>query len=320
MNISVIIPNYNGEKIIGKNLASVINALLNFKGGKKEIIVTDDCSKDNSLQVINAFIDDNDSGIPVKLITSNLGYNMGFSSNVNKGVHSASGEIVILLNTDVLPSSDFIDPLIIHFQDPKVFAVGCMDESVEGDEITKRGRGVGNFKRGFLNHSLGHMDKPDTLWVSGGSGAFRKNIWDELGGLDPLFNPFYWEDIDLSYRALKSGYKLVFEKKCVVRHEHDKGSIKKQYTESRVKKTSYRNQILFVWLNITDNNLLLSHFLWLPFHITSTLLRGDSGLLFGFFAALVRIPSVISSRSKRTKRFNISDHEVLLPFRENIND
>lgn len=314
MNISIVVPNYNGEKIIEQNLESVVKALLNYKDGKKEIIVADDCSRDNSLAVINSFIDKNDYDINIGLITSTAGHNLGFSSNVDKGVKAASGEVVILLNTDVIASAEFIEPLLKHFDDPKVFAVGCLDESVEGAEVVKRGRGIGRFERGFLHHQAGNLSKSDTLWVSGGSGAFRKKVWDELGGLDPLFNPFYWEDIDLSYRALKSGYKLIFEKESVVKHEHEKGAIKKQYSSVSVKRTSYRNQILFVWLNITDINLLLSHFLWLPYNIAISLVKGDTELIFGFFASVLRLPSVMSRRRERAKKFALKDAEILKEF------
>jgi len=320
MNISIVIPNYNGEKIIEKNLESVVKALLNYKDGKKEIIVTDDGSEDNSLAVINNFIDKNNFGINIHLITSAASHNLGFSSNVDKGVKKASGEVVILLNTDVIVSLDFIEPLLKHFDDPKVFAVGCTDESVEGEEVIERGRGVGRFERGFLLHQAGSLDETNTLWVSGGSGAFRKKVWDELGGLDPLFNPFYWEDIDLSYRALKAGYKLVFERASVVRHEHEKGAIKKQYSSTNVKRISYRNQILFVWLNITDINLVTSHLFWLPYHIMRSLLTGDFSLLLGFLAAFKKIPNILAKRNQRKRIFVLSDKEVLLPFKENNND
>ena len=191
---------------------------------------------------------------------------------------------------------------------------------MEGEEVIKRGRGVGRFERGFLFHQAGSLNKTNTLWVSGGSGAFRKRVWDELGGLDSLFNPFYWEDIDLSYRALKAGYKLVFEGSSVVRHEHGKGAIKKQYSSGSVKRISYRNQILFVWLNITDLNLVTSHLFWLPYHLMHTLFQGDFNFLLGLISALGRIPAILVKRNQRKRIFVLSDREVLLPFKENSND
>ena len=71
----------------------------------------------------------------------------------------------------------------------------------------------------MLVHSRGEVNKTNTLWVNGGSGAFRKSIWEDLGGFDELYNPFYWEDIDLSYRAKKAGYKIIYVPTAKVYHK-----------------------------------------------------------------------------------------------------
>lgn len=307
MKISVVIPNYNGEKILEKNLPKVLEALKSSEY-EFELIISDDCSSDNSVDVIHKFIEDHkDSKIKIKfLISKNNG---GFSANVNHGASEASGEILVLLNTDVIPSGDFLKPLLSHFNNENVFAVGCMDQSLENDKIILRGRGKGVWEKGFLVHSAAELDGKDTLWVSGGSGAFRKNIWDKLGGLDQLYNPFYWEDIDLSYRARKSGYKTLFEEKSIVRHEHDKGVIKTKFRPENVKRIVYRNQFIFAWKNSDFNTLILGVF-WLPYHLGNALITGNSALLAGFFEALKILPKIWSSRQKAKKYFSKSDKQV----------
>lgn len=306
MKISIIIPNYNGEEILKKNLPKVIDAILEHNG-EKEIIISDDASKDNSIEVIKKIILDNKK-IEIKLVDSIV--NKGFSSNVNLGVKSATGEIIILLNTDVMPKKDFIKKLLPNFSDNNVFAVGCMDESIEGGKKVLRGIGIGEFKRGFLVHNAGSLDKKNTLWASGGSSAFRKRIWDDLGGMDENYNPFYWEDIDLSYRAWKSGYKVIFEKGAVVEHEHEKGAIKKEFSSKDVKKIAYRNQIIFVWKNCNFGTLI-SNVFWLPYHLINTLAKGDSAFAKGFILALLKLPGIISSRNKSGKLFVLTDTQVI---------
>ena len=187
MNLSIIIPNYQGQNLLSKNLPKLVKELENYKEGNAEIIVVDDGSTDQSVKVVSNFSQ-------VKLLKNDR--NLGFSITVNKGAKNATGEILILLNNDVYPQSGFLKPLLDHFKSEKVFAVGCMDKSVEENTIVLRGRGEGTWKRGFLVHKRGEVDKSDTLWVSGGSGAFRKSLWDQLGGLNELYTPFYWEDID----------------------------------------------------------------------------------------------------------------------------
>lgn len=303
MDISVVIPNYNGENLLKKNLPKIYDELKDYKLGKTEIIVVDDASTDKSVSSIKTGSDN------IKILTNEK--NLGFSSTVNKGVKVANGEIVILLNTDVYPQKGFLKSLLEHFTDPEIFAVGCLDKSIENGKIVLRGRGLGDWKKGFLFHRRGEVDKTNTLWVSGGSGAFRKSIWETLGGFNELYNPFYWEDIDLSYRALKSGYKVLFESESIVFHEHEKGAIKSKYSEAQVKAIAYRNQFIFVWENATDYYLQITHLLYLPYHFIKALLRGDTAFFKGFFNAFILFPKVIKSSFRYQKLFVKKDSEVI---------
>lgn len=317
MNLSIIIPNYNGGEIMKKNLPFVYKAAKNYRHGKVEIIIPDDPSTDDSEEVIKQFIDGiEDPNITAKTVSNKNKNFAGFSRNVNRGVGLATGDILILLNTDVSPHKNFLEHLIPHFKDHQVFAVGCMDESIENGKRVLRGRGIGKWSKGFLMHSRGEVDKDNTLWASGGSSAFRKKIWDELGGLDELYNPFYWEDIDISYRALKSGYKVVFEKRSIVTHEHELGSIKQTSNDAKIKKNAYRNQFIFVWLNITDPKLLIDHLIRIPWHLFSALKRGDWPFFYGFFSAFVRIIKILYHRRIYTKFFIKTDREVLSQYAE----
>ena len=302
MSISIVISNYNGEEILKKNLPKVLEAV-----GNAEIIIIDDASVDGSLKVLSDFKS------KIKVIKNEK--NLGFSSSINKGVKEAKGEIVVLLNTDVIPEKTFLAPLLTHFKDSNVFAVGCMDKSIENGKTILRGRGIGGWKRGFFIHSRGEVDRQNTLWVNGGSGAFRRSVWEKLGGFNELYNPFYWEDIDLSYRALKSGYKIVFEPKSVAMHEHEKGAIKNSYSNFRVKTIAYRNQFIFVWKNITDPLMKLNHLFWLPYHIFSAILRKDTAFIRGILDAFILVPKIIKFSNIERKLFILKDNQILIPFK-----
>jgi GT2 family glycosyltransferase len=311
MNISIIIPNYNGEVLLRKNLPKLFTELNNYKEYISEVIVVDDASTDTSTSYLEEAEKEFNN---LKFVVNKN--NLGFSSTVNKGVNQSSGEIIILLNTDVYPKKDFLKPLIKHFQDKKVFAVGCLDKSVEGEKNVLRGRGLGEWKKGFLVHRRGEIDKNNTLWVSGGSGVFRRSIWEELGGFNELYNPFYWEDIDLSYRALKSGYKVLFEPKSVVIHEHEKGAIRSKYTPNQIKTISYRNQFIFTWENASDYSLKFQHLIFLPYHMLKALLRKDLAFFMGFFKALILLPEVIKSSFTYQRSYVLKDSEVISNYLE----
>lgn len=309
MLISIIIPNYNGEELLKKNLPKVIEATEYFKSKTDsfvEIIIVDDGSTDNSIEVIK-----NDSS-KFKIIKNDK--NLGFASSINRGVSEAYGEIVVLLNTDVSPEKEFLIPLVKHLSNKNIFAVGCMDKSIENGKTVLRGRGLGKWEKGFLVHRRGEVNKTNTLWVSGGSGAFSRSVWNKIGGFNELYHPFYWEDIDLSYRALKSGFKLIFEPKSIVLHEHESGVIKKKYSPFQIKTVSYKNQFIFVWVNATDLNLQLLHIFWLPYHLVRALTKRDFALILGFFQAFVLLPKAIQTSFRFQKLFVKTDKEVIEEF------
>jgi GT2 family glycosyltransferase len=312
MKISIVIPNYNGENLLKKNLPKVIEAVDNEKY-EIELVLIDDASVDNSIKVAGNILNRiKKSNFSFKILKNEV--NLGFSSNVDKGVDASTGEILLLLNTDIIPEKGFLESLINHFKDSKIFAVGCMDKSVENGKIILRGRGIGSWQRGLLVHKRGEVNKTDTLWVSCGSGAFSREIWNRLGGLDRLYNPFYWEDIDLSYRALKSGYKVLFEPKSVVIHEHEKGAIKSKYSPFTIKTIAYRNQFIFVWKNLTDLGLFTKHIVLIPYYLAKAILGLDVALILGFFKALFLILKIIQSKSENKKLFVKKDKEIVSEF------
>jgi GT2 family glycosyltransferase len=317
MKLSIIIPNYNGAALLEKNIPLVVAAVQHYHEqtkGQVEIIVIDDASTDNSKEILEKF-QQNEKKDLLQFFYEVNEKNGGFSPTVNKGIKKANGDLVVLLNSDVSPEKDFLLPLVQHFSDEKIFAVGMMDKSMEDDKEVLRGRGIGQWKRGFLVHAAGKLDKQNSLWVSGGSGMFRKKIWDMLGGLDELFTPFYWEDIDISYRALKSGYKILFEKKSVGIHEHEKGAIKTKYTKDDVQRIAYRNQFIFVWKN-ADETMLWYHIFWLPYHFLKALGRRDTNFFKGFYSAFLLLPAIIKVRKKVQKLFLISDYDIIAKYKE----
>lgn len=309
MRFSVIIPNYNGFELIKKNLPKVIESLNKFDA---EIIIVDDASKQKEYEALKNFVSElNDrEKLAIKLIRNEK--NLGFSSAVNKGTLESEGEFLVLLNTDVVPEKDFLNPIIADFEaDGKLFGIGCMDKSIEGEKIVYRGRGEAAWKKGFLVHKRGEVDKPDTFWISGGSSIIRKNIFEEMGRFDSLYDPFYWEDIDLSYRAKKSGYNLLFEKRSIVEHKHSEGAIKQYYSDFKIRTIAYRNQSIFVWKNISDQSFILSHIFWLPYHLFSAIIRLDIAFFLGFILAVFHLPAIIGKRFRQKKLYKKKDSEII---------
>jgi len=73
---------------------------------------------------------------------------------------------------------------------------------------------------------------------------------------------------------------------------------------------SLKNQLLFVWKNISSPGYLLNHFLWLPYHLVLTTWRTRGIFLIGFILALIQLPEVIASRKKASRFWKIKDEEI----------
>ena len=304
--VSVIIPNYNGKNLLAQNLPKVIKNCPDC-----EIIVVDDGSTDDSVALVRKKFK------KVKVIANKK--NLGFAKSVNIGTKASSADFILLLNTDVAPQANFLKFALEHFNNQNsggsaLFAVALADQSHEREQVVVRGRGGAKFTRGFLNHFALNSESGQTFWVSGGSGLFDKTKFLELDGFDPVFAPFYWEDIDLSYRARKQGYRCFFDSHAKVDHYHEEGAIKKTHSPSYIKTVAYKNQFLFVWKNISDYLMLTLHLLWLPYHFAKALISMDTAFFAGFFWALIHLLVLIFNYDLRSANYQLSDREVLAGF------
>jgi len=303
IKLSVVITNWNGKELLKKNLPVVISACRSWAKTGWEIIVVDDASTDDSV----AFVEEKYPQLKVVVHQKRR----FFAALCNTGVENAKGEIIILLNNDVSPEKDFLLPLVKHFEDQKVFAVGCQEKDIRGGKTIYSGRGIMSFKRGLVIHwRAKDQNKLTTDWVAGGNGAFNREKWLELGGMDTLFRPAYEEDRDLSYRASKHGWKVLFEPKSIVNHRHETTNIM-AFGSRKIKITSFKNQFLFVWKNITDRGYLLNHLLWLPYHLIFTNLRSRGLLGFGFLLAVKQLPESLKSRKESENLFVKSDRDLI---------
>ncbi|MEK7513817.1 MAG: glycosyltransferase [Patescibacteria group bacterium] len=271
--VSVIIPNYKKLPLM-KNLPAIIKASLGA-----EIIVVDDASPDDAVTYLK-------TNFPKVKVISNT-TNQRFAVSCNIGVKAASGKIIVLLNSDVAPKPGFLAPLLAHFSDPKVFAASCLEiQRHEGKEKFS-GRNRCQFKRGFLIHSAAPVVAGNNCWATGGSSAFDRQKYLQLGGMDRLYAPAYWEDIDLSWRAReKFGWQILFEPKSQVFHNHETTNVS-VFGQRQMELMALRNQFLFVWKNIRGSRLL-QHLLWLPYHFVFTAYRTRGLFIISFFQALWR--------------------------------
>ena len=295
MKTSIIIPWFNNEDLVNKNLPSIVAAYKNNKNNIVEIVIVDDGSTDKSVDLIK-------SNYPeIKIIRHKI--NRGFASAVNTGVRMAKGDMVCLINSDVLPETNFLESIYVHFKNPMLFAVSLNEDG-------SFGWAKGFFKNGFIGHEPGGKGYTvhSTFWVSGGSGIFRRKIWMDLGGMDEkLFSPFYWEDIDLSYRAMKRGYKLLWDPNAKVEHKHE--TTMNKLSRNYVNNIRERNQLLFTWKNLGSPNLLRKSIAGVFKRLVA-----HPGYFRIVFMALIKIGPLLKARLKEKKETKVSDETIFSKF------
>ena len=241
LNISVVIPNYNGVHLFPDTIPALLKAL-EYTRKKYEIIIIDDCSSDNSVEFLNQTYPQ------IRVIQNEI--NQGFSKTINKGIFAAENELILLLNSDVQLTETYFTDQFKYFELPDTF--GVMGKIIGWDnEEVQDGAKYPEMEGFKLKTSLNYLPTESagdnllySLYLSGANALVNKEKLIFLGGFNELFSPFYMEDVDLSVRAWRCGYKCYFESNSICRHktsESIRGKEKKIYI-----RTIYnRNKLFF---------------------------------------------------------------------------
>lgn len=304
---SLVIPNWNGKDLLERFVPSWRAAIAGHPGS--EIIVVDNGSEDGSAEWLRVHYPD------VKVLA--LPRNLGFGGGSNAGFRAAVNDIVVLLNSDMRVEPDFLAPLLAGFTDETVFAVSC--QIFLGDK-TKRREETGLTQAWWEDGRLRvtHREDPavDRLFPcfygGGGSCAFDRRKFFELGGLDELLAPFYLEDTDLGFMAWKRGWKVLYQPASIVHHEH-RGTIGKRFNNDYIQSVLQKNFLLFTWKNIHGWSRLAGHFLFTQLSAVSFAWSGSvpgrtgAG---GILRAFRQLPQAARSRWRARSLAAIDDSEV----------
>jgi GT2 family glycosyltransferase len=217
--------------------------------------------------------------------------NLGFGASANDCVRTLPVDIVILLNDDAELASNPLPHLLRAFQDESVFAVTF--ESVRRDGQLREGAKRLVWRLGWprvLHNPADQFPPVNGVQVSayavGGHAAFRRLRFLELGGFDPLFAPFYWEDVDLSERARRAGFHVLYLPACRVVHDGE-SAIRSIYDAEFLREITLRNRLLFAWRHARGTQRILHH-LFLTYHRLLSVLPADRLFQRAFRAASKR--------------------------------
>ncbi len=201
MNVSIIIPVWNGESVI----AQCLEAVFTHSGETPlEIICVDNASSDESATIII------EQFPQVRLIQQPV--NLGFAGGVNAGMTAAQGNVFVLLNQDCLPHEGWLAAITQTFtQNPQIGIAGGTIYNSDGT-VNHAGAHI-RHPDGYGEHATAVPSPPEpqiTDYVNGAVFAIRREVWEQNGRFDDDFYPGYFEESDYCYRARNNGFQTAY--------------------------------------------------------------------------------------------------------------
>ena len=302
--LCVIIPNWNGKDKIAKCIDSLL-----IQKKKVDVVVVENGSTDGSLEFLqNKFKN-------INIIANSI--NLGFAGGVNAGLKKTIEDYryVALLNNDAYVDVNWSEELLktivsnsnIGIVTSKILSTkGRLDST--GDFYTSWGL---PYPRGRNEKDKNQYDNSIEIFgASGGSSIYNSEMLKDIGLFDEDFFAYY-EDVDLSFRARISGWKITYEPKAITYHQIGASSKKiKGFT-------TYQTTKNLPWLLIKNvptryllPTMLRFSFVYVSF-IFSSISRGDfKYAIKGVFVSLILIPKKIVERFKIQSSKKIKSSEL----------
>lgn len=249
MEVTIVIPNYNGKHFIEPCLAS-----LNEQSYKDfKILVVDNASSDGSIP----YMQENYPEIEVIALEKNY----GFSKAVNVGIKHSKPPYVILLNNDTTVDPHYVEEMVKAIKKSKrIFSVSSKmiqmyhPELIDsaGDLYTLVGWGI---CRGAGRPIENYTEADEIFTACAGAAIYRRSAFEKIGYFDESHFA-YLEDIDVGYRAKIYGYKNTYCPTALVYHVGS-GTSGSKYNSFKVK-LSARNNIYLNYKNMPLAQLILN--------------------------------------------------------------
>ena len=288
--VSVIIPNYNGEKVIKDCLRSVYE----LDNPNFEVILIDDGSSDNSVEVIR-------DCYPQTRIIKNA-KNLGFAKSVNIGIENSKGEVLVLLNMDTVVRENWLTELIkVLLSNEEVGVAGS--KMLDSDGITIQHAGGTIDKIGISRHiGRGEIDNgqynevKEVEYVCGAAMGFRKSLLQKIGCLDERYSPMYYEDTDLAFRVRNGGYKVLYAPRSVIVHNENYST---NGLSSRFYYNYHKNRIRFILKNKMPRYIVTKFlFLEIRWFLCDQTKTFRKELVKAYFVNLLELPYTLLAKGR----------------------
>jgi GT2 family glycosyltransferase len=229
-NTSIIIPNFNGLKLLRDCVASIRQ----HTSSPYEIIVVDNGSTDGSVEYCRR----------ERLKFVALPANRGFPIACNYGLKLAVGEELLLLNNDTLAVSNWLGNMLgCLYGDESTGVVGPMTNYASGkQQMQEPYTNLTDMAARYGTPNPGKWQEVTRL--VGLCLLFKREVLEKVGLLDERFSPGHYEDDDFCYRARLAGYRLKIAGDAFIFH-HGSASFQKE-KEAVVQQLLARNRQLYI--------------------------------------------------------------------------
>lgn len=233
-----------------------LQALLNSSCPLSQILVVDNASADNTVHLVEANFPN------VQIITSDR--NLGFAGGVNLGLTQATGDLIAIVNPDVVVEPEWLSELVKAIGgEQSVGIVGGKLLFGDGRTIQHAG-GILRYPLALADHygyrelDVGRYDRQREVdYVTGAAVVVRREVLQELGGLDEGFYPAYFEETDLCWRIRKAGLKVLYVPTAVGIHYESTSTVRDSYIYYYY---YHRNRLRFVLKHYTPDQFLNDFF------------------------------------------------------------
>jgi len=201
--ISFIVPAYNEENSLRETVVCLIN--IQYPKGKKEIIIVNDGSKDNTLKIAKEL----EKKYSVVKVLNKI--NSGKANSLNEAIKITKGELIAVVDADSYPEKEALSRMVGYFEDEQVAAVTSRVLVKNKDNLLERFQ--------ILDYSIiawtrKLLDFVNSVYVTNGPlSIYRKSVVIDLGGFDPKN---LTEDIEITWHILSEGYKTKMSYSAIV--------------------------------------------------------------------------------------------------------
>jgi GT2 family glycosyltransferase len=283
--VSVVIVNYNGLKYLRQCLTSLLRSNYPFY----EIIMVDNGSTDDSVNIIKTEFEQYRDKISIIQLPDNRGFSIG-----NRlGADHAVGDYIFFLNNDTTVEPSCLGELVKLMDDDVTIGVAqakilLMDKP---DTFDAAGFCMSVFgialPRGEYEKDFGQFDRRDEIsYAKGAAMIVKRKLWTKLEGFESMFF-VYFEESDFCWRVWLSGFRVVFAPSARVYHVCAATTVK--FVSHFLMFEFYRNQIVMLVKNLSLKSLAKYSPGVVSVHLIQTLIhirRNEPGSVVGMLRAI----------------------------------